>query len=257
MHNKTTSVIPSPSTSLRAGSPRDLGGRGGAKLEQRLLLAVAIALLLCVPLHAAPPDANSLTLTFGSTTVTASGATPGADVVFFAIARIGHVYDYSTERYVKVVAATRNDGVATLDLQKPVPARSIWAAVDLRTARYAVAGPAGFFLEISPAPANLLRNGTSGKVDTFAFDHPVLDFLYVHPGIGAWALAKAQDGDSRTDHDGPNGLTTVSLEDAAKVGDGPAHAEEVVTGGVVVALDWYKMQAVVFRVDAGAIGGAH
>jgi len=91
-------------------------------------------------------------------------------------------------------------------------------------------------------------------VELFAFDHPVLDLLYVEPGGGAWVGSTA-DG-AKTDRDGPNGVSAISVDDFHPLGSTLGAPREFKPGGHSVAIDYIRMQAFSLRLDAAMIGAA-
>jgi len=189
-------------------------------------------------------------VSFGATSISASGITPGAQAVFFGAGREPHGYSSGILRISAVVRDTDGDGNVTLDIGRAVPVPTVWAVVDLTDGRYAVSAPPGSAVQTATLPPHLL--GSSGLgADRLSLDHPFLELLYVQPGLGAWTWS-ARDGGSN-DRDDVGGVTTVDLTDGQNLAGSselPAHFS---TGGVLVAIDWFKLQILAVRLDAALL----
>lgn len=198
---------------------------------------------------------DNLTVKFGQHTITASGLAPGSSAVFFGIAQvpIPHAYMNRVQRWAVIVDDARHDGTVTLDLKQDVPPTSVWAVVDLRNAHYATVSGPGVRLR-ETALDNPLRKGFSLAVDRFAFDHGYLELLYVHPGLGAWTMSGI--GGTTANRDEPKGSTVVSLTDAKPVGSNISKPAAFVPGGILVAVDFTRLDVAVVRLDSAIIGGA-
>ena len=194
-------------------------------------------------------------VTFGTSTVTASGITPGGSALFFGSGRQKNGYDQTLIRVARSVTDDDHDGSVTFDLGKPVPATTIWVVVDMTDGRYALATPTEAVAEAVSLPGNVLRRSQNGAtVDGFGYDHPTLELLYIQPGSGAWAWSAA-DGRA-LDRDGPNGVTLVNAADGKNVAGTSGAPADFALGGTLVAVDWYKMQYSVVQLDGPTLGRA-
>jgi hypothetical protein len=133
-------------------------------------------------------------------------------------------------RLAKVIVDDDRDGVVTLDLERPIPATSIWVVVEQRSGRYGITAGPWLDRAMVPIPLNALRKGGAGVIDRIAFDHAALDLLYVHLGQGAWTWS-AMDGDAAEDADGANGTTVVSLSKAHQVNGNAQDITAIGLGG--------------------------
>jgi hypothetical protein len=198
---------------------------------------------------------GALTVTFGPASVTASGVTPGADVVFFTVAIAPAGISGQLLRDVKVVSDTAKTGTVTLNVTDPMPPNGIWAVVDATNGAFAIARPTGWAVQYGRrAPRQFRYNGS----DAVAFSNGgmYLDLLYVHPGEGVWEWTES-DG-SATDRDGvTDGFVTVSVDDAKPVGSTAGKPKALRPGGVLIAIDRIRMQVLVERLDATLLGGGH
>jgi hypothetical protein len=214
-----------------------------------------VVLLPLVLLSLLAQGQSGVTISFGANSVTASGITPGKSAVFFASGLVPDDEQQRVIHYQQIVADDDRDGRVTVTLSEPVPAVTVWAVVDLTDARYAFGSPNGSYGRIvSPIPHGAFRRSAqSSAVDLFGLAHPVLDILYVHPGVGAWTWIAV---DGRGLDPGPaDGITRVAVGDARAVGD--AHDKppnEFVPGGLLVAIDWYHMSVVAARLDSALLG---
>jgi hypothetical protein len=217
-------------------------------------VAVTIFVLVTCMAGRAAAD-QELTVTLGPHTITASGLAPGSTAVFFGIAQvpIPHAYMTSVQRWAVTVDDTGRNGSVTLDLRQDVPRASVWAVVDLRNGHYKIfSGPGVGLRETSLA--NPLRRNASQVVDRFAFDHRFLDLLYVHPGLGAWTWSAV--GGTSTSEAGPNGSTVVSLSAAKPLVPGAQAPPSFLAGGILVAIDFTRLEIAVVQPDEKMIGGA-
>jgi hypothetical protein len=194
-------------------------------------------------------------ITFGDSTITAQGITPGKQVVFFGITFRGPNRTHLMVDWKKVVSDDDHDGAVVLNTGEFKLEGSVWVVVDLTNARYAIASPPAWSYNTTSAPRLPFRHSRAGsEVDQFAFDHPVLELLYVHPGLGAWVWS-ARDG-GYFDRDGAaNGVTTVNISDGKPLTERAA-STRFVPGGLLIAIDWFKLEVLAFHIDENAIGSA-
>lgn len=209
--------------------------------------------LLAGAAQAAPPE---VTITFGPSSVTAAGITPGKSAAFFASGLIPDGPHQQIVRWRQIVSDDDHDGSVTLPVDGGAPRFTIWAVVDLTNGRYAVASPPEFHPRVTELPHGAFRRSAGANaVDQFGFDHAVLDLLYVHPGRGAWTW-NAVDG-RVLDRDASNGITLVAAGDGTPLGDTNGKASEFTAGGVLVAIDWFNLEVLALPLDGAVLGGAH
>ncbi|HYI34752.1 MAG TPA: hypothetical protein VEX88_14925 [Glaciibacter sp.] len=150
-----------------------------------LFLAV---LLLSLPVAAyaglSEQGRKSPAIAFEQNAVVITGVTPNARVVVFGVSRRAVAYVWRTSN-VSVTVESDAEGMARLELERPVWVNSIYAAVDFTTGRYTIASP----------------QGTPRRVtDTFETDRGRFRVLCVRPGEGAWRISPddLSGGDRRT-----------------------------------------------------------
>lgn len=215
-------------------------------------LGVFILLLAAQAVRAADsikPDAAAPLLTFEGRVVTASNVTPGGDVVFFAVGLVPTGWQSTVMRWSQAVSDDDRDGTVTYDAGAEVPCKSIWIAAELTNGHFAVAAPPGCPLRQVALDSRSFKKSAKGELELFLHARPYLDLLYVHPGKGAWTISAADS--FPTDADGEsNGVTAIALSGARSLtGDG-TKAKDFVPGGILIAIDLYKLDVVAERLDA-------
>jgi hypothetical protein len=212
-------------------------------------------LVLCAVQSAFAATDDKLTISVAQHAITVSGLAPGSTAVFFGVAQvpIPHAYMNHIQRWAVTVDDTGHNGTVTFDLQQDIPPASVWAVVDLQNAHYAtVSGPGIRLREITID--NPLRKGEALSVDSFSFDHGYLDLLYVHPGLGSWTWSAV--GGSTANNGGPNNATVVSLAAGKAAGQPGSRPTSFLPGGILVAIDFTRLEIAVVHVDQQLIGGA-
>jgi hypothetical protein len=160
-------------------------------------------LLVCPAalLAQAPP-----TLAFEPNALVASGVTPKGKVAWFGVARELEDYAATLVRRDQILEDEDGDGKVRLDIGKPVPAQSVWVAVDLTSGAYAVAVPEGSRAAELPMPGRNPGRGGAGKPEWVEVNRRFLEIAVVRPGQGAWALTAGDGG--RADDDGASDGST-------------------------------------------------
>ena len=193
------------------------------------------------------PDANAPVIVFDGQTVTASNITPGKEAVFFAVGLVPNGYESHYVRWSQVVTDDDQDGTVTFDAGRAIPGKSIWVVADATNGHFAVAAPPNRPLRRIALDKKSLKKSRKGDVELFSHATPFLDFLYIHPGKGVWTVSgrdsHASDADGEID-----GVATVALS-SAKALTGEGTPKDFVPGGILVAIDLYRMNVVAERLD--------
>lgn len=217
-------------------------------MTKRLVVAVA-AMMVMASAGAQEQAAPSIRFSARGATIS---ATPHGNVAVFGVGVTPRGFYPVTFKWSGVVDCDAN-GQATIDFGFDVPQSTIWAVVDGKNGQDALVTPGGVPVpEARIRPDALHRRGA--RVSEFAFDHPVLDLLYVEPAGGAWTGATADGG--KNDRDGPNGVTVISVDDLHSLPGTTGLPSEFKAGGRLIAIDFVRMQAVSLRLDAAMIGAA-
>lgn len=204
---------------------------------------MAVAALLGITVPASPVSAAQLELTVDAAVV--SGLAAGGEAAVLAVWR-ERVLDAATRvtRIHEVVVDDDGDGVARLELGRPVPEASLWIVVDLATGDTEMAAPGAFRLRELKADTRAFRK----NLDSIAVDRTDLEILAVRPGVGAWSLSLSDGGD--LDGDGmTDGRAVAALADLTPLGrtatSSPAGLE---TGDVVAAIDVRNLELLAVRI---------
>jgi len=214
-----------------------------------------LALLLSVRMAGAQGSPQNpkpeLTLGFENAAVVAGGLTPGGKIAWFSVAREATGAGSLIARREQVTADDDGDGSARLDLDRPVPPRSMWAAVDLKTGEVALATPGDYPLRRMALAAGTFHPGAAGDFDrVLAEGHDSLELFVARPAVGAWALS-VWDG-ARDDEDGPaNRRLSLAFDGMAAVGQSPAPPVRLLPGDVVVLMDPDTMQVAAVKLAGG------
>jgi hypothetical protein len=215
-------------------------------------LCVLVGCLAAPALYAAGPqqpetDAAAPVLAFDGRRVTASNITPGGQVVYFAAAYVPEGWKSTILRWSEVVTDDDRDGTVTLDAGRDVPAKSAWVVADMTNGHFAAAAPGDMPLRQVPFDKRSLRKNAKGDLELFLHSTPFLELLYVHPGKGAWT-GNASDS-SPDDADGTiDGITGFALSTARPLA-GEAAPKDFAPGGILIAIDLYRLQVVAERLD--------
>jgi hypothetical protein len=230
--------------------------RSGSRRQTALLTAVLGFFLFASSAFSQPGSQNDPVVTFSGSRVTASGITRGKEAVFFGIGFSASDGTSQLIRWKVVVSDDDRDGTVSLDVGTIPLTGTVWAVVDLTNAQYAVAAAPNTSYGIARTPQHPLRHGKgSAQIDQFVFDHPLLEMLYVHPGLGAWVWS-GRNG-ATDDATTAIGMTVASLADAKPIAAGREKAPKAfVPGGVIIAIDWYKVEVLALHVSEATLAGA-
>ncbi|MGH2627335.1 MAG: hypothetical protein ACRDHY_11870 [Anaerolineales bacterium] len=197
-------------------------------------------------LFAQPLASGTVTLAFDERAVVASGLTAGGQVAWFGVAREPVNFGAAVVRREALLADEDADGKVRFELDRAVPFRSIWVAVDLTSGESAIGTPAGYPLRPLKLGVNAFLSRGLGKVDLFTESRDFLQVFVVRPKSGAWVLS-AVDG-SAEDQDGPaNGSVTLDTLLLEPVGKSPPAPDGFAKDDVFVAIDPNRMEAVAVR----------
>jgi hypothetical protein len=207
---------------------------------------------------AAQTQQQTPTITFQPRSITVAGITPKGQALGFSVARELAEDDVATVvRRTQVLTDDDGDGKVEWDLDRDVPLRSIWVAVDLATGQVAAASPEGYPLRRVSWRGGGLGRGGAGA-DQVADARSFVEVLLVRPGQGAWQLTvgdgSAQDADGAAD-----GKLAAALDRLEPVRGLPG-----ITGppsrfdpsDVVVVLDPNRMELIVVQAGKPQAGQA-
>jgi hypothetical protein len=195
------------------------------------ILSLSCLLILAAT---AAPASGELAFAFGETTVGVKGATPGAEVLIYTLARVPQdgmtIVSDETHRL-----SADADGQVTIDLEGEVPWRSLWIAFDLSTGAYAVNQASIGVREVDFAELGT-RSGPSLEVRA--------DLIYAFVARaqgGGWKL-RAGDG-GRGDSDGVRDRKiSVQPGRMRALADSPAPPAALAAQDLVVIIDPRRMK---------------
>jgi hypothetical protein len=127
--------------------------------------------------------------------VTASGLTPGGRVVWFGVMRESNQGALDWSHLEQIATDSGGTGSIQLDLGKPVPAQSVWFAVDLASGAFAVGAPADYPLR----PFDLPAHAIPAALNRLELARRLLVLVLVRPGVGAWTLRVGDGGPGDAD----------------------------------------------------------
>jgi hypothetical protein len=179
-----------------------------ATMTRRTTGALFGAALIVLGLAARAEAADLLQVTADATTITATGVTPGATVVFFSVSREVHEYTPLLRRADGIVADTAKNGRVSFRPPNGLPPRCIVAAVELESGRFAI----GSRPEIAPqliadVPGNGFGRGVAGELTRLRRKGDFYEILVVRPGTGAWSLTVGDGGPSDADRASDHAVT--------------------------------------------------
>jgi len=211
----------------------------------------ALQLLLCLALPAAalaqPAAGKDPKISFEERAVSVDGVSPKGEVVWLSVAREVAPDDVATlVRRSDVLTDDDGDGTVRWDLDRAVPLRSIWVAVDLATGAIATATPEGYPLRRVSWRGNGLEN--SPRADRVADARGYAEVLLVRPGEGAWRMTVG-DGGADDDDGVADGRVAAALDRLRPLGRSAAAPARFGPRDVIVLIDPNRMELTV--VEAG------
>jgi hypothetical protein len=224
--------------------------------QRALLILQALTLLILTLQVSGQENGNgNFRLAIGANALTATGVTPGHDVIFFGVAQVVDGFDATSVRYFKVASDDTHSGAASVQIDGGVPLKSVWIAVDTQTAKFATSTPDGFAAPTWPITVQFSKD-ESTRVRRMSLPARIADVLYVHSNGTAVTLF---GGDGNVfDADGHfDGLATVSLKNGRPVDDHHQRPDEFGLGGILFVVDPQRLQAAAIRLTGSMLNGAH
>ena len=191
-------------------------------------------LAFAVVLTVSPLPALELTLSAAGPVV--SGLAPGGEIVYLSVAREASGYAANVVRREGRLKDDDSDGVVSIELDRPVPFRSIWVVVEVATGRVLAATPEGYPLRDAEPGGGFAVAQTEGVITRIGARGDLSHVLVVRPGGGAW-VATLVDG-SAGDEDGPaNRTVQAALAGLEPLANGPPPPLELAAGDLVIEID--------------------
>jgi hypothetical protein len=249
VEHQSAFVIEDTSAAVRSS---DRYRKGGNRMRVLFAAICAITLIGISRGYAASQPAGPSVVVEPSR-ITVSGVTPGGQVLFFGAGFEPKRYYVVPHRWSKVLDADVKRTVS-YELDAPVTWNAVWIVADLTTGRYAIASTPGFPIEESHLTHRSFHRDALGAVSQFAYQRPVVDFLYLAPG-GAWTQL-TYDGDS-SDADGKDdGVTTVDLGKLLPLGARKSAPTAFAPGGTLFIIDLSRLDVLELKIDGSVLAGA-
>ena len=233
-----------------------------------LLASLVMALLLAPAVPGAaqgPPDDTpagepapevSPELVFSESAVEVTGLTPGGQVAYLTVWREQTRIGTEVTLLDEVLADEDGDGSVTLEMDRPLPALSVWAVVDVTTGARRIQSPADFEPRRREVrPGQFLQPTGLAQVDV-----PRAEVLMVRPGEDAFRARLGDGGvdDQDGETDGRVALSAAELLRPARrppeVAEPPFPAR-FQGGDVLVAVDPRTLETVELEVPGEPPGG--
>jgi len=196
----------------------------------RNAVRIMLLLFLLPTVAAAAP-----TIRFDDEAVVVEGATAGGSVAVLGVGRETAGF-LSHQLSVWETVTADATGVARLELGRPIPEVSTWAAVDLGDGEIALAAPAGTPLREVSFP----QRGLPADLRSLDDARSSLAVLWVRPAsqgeAGAWGGA-VSDGSDRDGDGAENRGLRVLLDSLEPLGASPEPSRSVAPGDVLVGID--------------------
>lgn len=214
--------------------------------SKRLILLATLGVAVSASLLSQPA------ITFEEKAVVARGLSPGGQAVLFGVAREPQGFHSRVVRRAHIATAD-GAGEARLDLEQPVPARSIWLAADLVSGLFRTATPGGSPAKEIVVPVNAIETLGPGRSGRVRSDLGFIEILYIRPLQGAWVLAVGDGGESDEDRAADSSIA-AALDRMAPVGSSPAAPADFVVGDILLVVDPRELQFFAARLGPGGLG---
>lgn len=200
---------------------------------KKLILALAISTLVIAAGSALGAAPNGPSISFAGSSVSVAGVPPGHDVLVFSVARESRRYWVDVVIRQRILSGSPQES-RSWDLAQPIPPKSIWCAIDLSTADYAIGAPPGFDPLPLPAPAFLRES--SGTLESVEHDRLDTMIILVRPGSGAWLVRSAHGG--ATDNGHGKDRTALRFERMQPLtGGGPPPPKAIRPNDTIIVID--------------------
>jgi len=156
----------------------------------RSQLVTLLVLVVSVAFPWTVSAGEPIAITVDPSAVTLQGATPGAHVVVFGVAREPHESYSEIRRWTEVLEDDDHDGVVRLS--SVISSKSIWIAVELESGRY-VAGTGAEYPRREIAAGDVFKRNNAGQLSKFENARGQVEMLIVRPGKGAWRAGASKD----------------------------------------------------------------
>jgi hypothetical protein len=200
------------------------------------LLRLGIALVFAGTAFAAPPPAQTLTMTFSRNAIVIGGVAQSQPIYLFGIAREARGYINRIQSYEARLVDNTGTGAVSFAFDGERSFRSVWVAVDLVSGAAVVGHPAEYPASPMPAPDQRIKKNAGGELVQLSALGTLADFLLVRPGAGIWSQTAGSSGplDEGKEH-GKVTISATSMQPRGGTSDPPPRTLK--KGDVVFAVD--------------------
>jgi hypothetical protein len=153
-------------------------------LRRAVLVSILLSLVAAQVVRAAPPAPPAIALD-GSTVVVTS-ITPRGRVFLYGFALEARGW-YSQIVRRSVYLTDDGSGRVQWAIDRDIPLRSVWFAVDLSTGLFGVAQPSGYGAHGIELTDQHLKQDVGGDIAQLSMNGANVEFAVVRPDTGAWA----------------------------------------------------------------------
>ena len=175
-------------------------------------LSLGLVFVIAAGLYAAQTTAPPV-LTLSGSSIVVSSITPRGSVFAYGFAREPRGWWVQLVQRATQLVDTTGTGQVQWTIDKPVPLRSTWFAVDMTSGLYAVANPAGHRTTEVTLDSKHLKSDVGNEVTQLSFPGSSVQFVVVRPGVGGWAaMVLAGSSLDESKQQGWVSLSTANLQ---------------------------------------------
>lgn len=209
-------------------------GEGGWEGRRRARAAFVLTVIGLAAPRAPAAAEPAPTIELGESAVTVHVPPPGRRAMIFGFGHEVRNHITTLVRWEQVLSAPDAAGALRLELERPLPPASMWAAVDASTGQVGKAMPPGVVARELPHPPRHILPGAT----TIDLELPMAEVLLVRHGgrFGVWGLRAGDGGASDVDGE-QNGIIRIALSDMWPIADSGEPPAEVSGGDVLLILN--------------------
>ncbi|HEY0140962.1 MAG TPA: hypothetical protein VGF48_08700 [Thermoanaerobaculia bacterium] len=201
-------------------------------------IAAFLALAISIGVHAAGAERGALRVEFRDRAIEISDVTRDGRIVVFGVAREMTNTTPPIERvvrHVQIVEDADGDGVVRYELDRAVPARGMWAFVDLASGASAALPSPGYEPVRLDLAGGAVKHDNAGQLRKLEWPLSELALLLVRPGDGVWLLNTARHArlDENGSGDGPLRIDVAAMK---PLGNSSAAPHNFKPGDIVVVM---------------------
>lgn len=214
-------------------------------------ILVPLFLALLVPAAAARA---ALTMSFGPTGPSVSGASASGQVAWVAVALTPRQYFQEISEFRETVFADAS-GTASLNLASDAPRRSVWVAVDVGSGDFAVGTPEDYPVLQEGLTGSRLAFDSQSQATGLLLEQEKAKVLLIRPGSGAWSI-DALDGSPEDADAEVNSALAVNLGALEPMTLSTSAAPPALQAGdVLVMIDPTRLSVTATSVPASLLAG--